>query len=236
MRGFNWARWAPDGRSLISQGTNPQGQQGIYRIDARTATVVQVAVSTSGGALQRPVSSPDGARIYYLATADKETAVVERTLASGATRELARGAFSGLEVSPDGRSIASISYTIASRFTTPATTAVVVMPVAGGGPRELLRVAAPEHLRQDCLAWTRDGRLLVQKFSDSGNRREFWLLSLDGGEPKKVDLQPDWNTTSLRVHPDGRRVTYVAGQVKWEVMVLENFLPADTKKESGGSR
>jgi hypothetical protein len=66
---------------------------------------------------------------------------------------------------------------------------------------------------------------MAEKFSDNGNRRELWLFPVEGGEPRKMDLAIDRNTSPLRVHPDGRQLAYVAGETRYEVVALENYLP-----------
>ena len=92
LQAFNWPRWAPDGRSFVSQGTDAQGRQGIYLIDAQTGAATPVVTKTSGGNLLHPQWSPDGKRIYYVTNLPDtdEVAMIERNLDSGAERDVFR--------------------------------------------------------------------------------------------------------------------------------------------------
>jgi Tol biopolymer transport system component len=222
LRGFTSPRWSPDGLSFLCQGTDLQGRQGIYRIDAQTGETVPIATSVEMGSFQWPQWSPDGRRIYYAVRGQ----LVERDVASGAVRELLpKQNIAGPVISPDGRYIAAYAGFKASAPSEPSSTAILVIPVAGGEPRELVRVRAPEQLRP-VLAWTPGARgVMAEKFSDNGNRRELWLFPVEVGEPRKMDLAIDRNTSPLRVHPDGRQLAYVAGETRYEVVALENYLP-----------
>jgi hypothetical protein len=52
-------------------------------------------------------------------------------------------------------------------------------------------------------------------------------LPLEGGEPQKTRLPPTGYFTrgNIHMHPDGRRLAITAGHQKFEVWVMENFLP-----------
>ncbi len=220
LRAFNWLRWSPDGRSFIAQGRDFQGRQGVYRIDAETGEAVPIAVRSPGGGFQLPQWSPDGKRIYYLSSIvdTAEQALIERDLGAGTERELIRRKFLGTPaVLPDGRHIAIRGSDLPSKGWS-----VLLIPAAGGEPRELLRVNAPESVTM-ALTCTPDGRgIIVRKMLSHSN--ELWLVPVGDGQPRRLDI--DSNPSSpIRVHPDGRRIAYMAGEVKREVWVLENFLP-----------
>jgi len=222
---FGGPRWAPDGRSFIAQGEDLKNRDGAYRIDAQTGEATPIAMSETGLRLQEPIWSPDGKRLYYrknLVTDDYS--FVERDLATGNEREIIRKRYNpfALNLSPDGRFIAT---TYNDRST--KSSVVLLIPVFGGEPRELLRVSQPQELMQTA-AWMPDGRAVIvdKVLNDSGTEREFWLVPITGGQHRKIDVG---TTTGLgpmvRVHPDGRQIAFVAGENKQEVWVLENFLP-----------
>jgi Tol biopolymer transport system component len=227
LQGFNWPRWAPDGRSFACQGTDAQGRQGIYLIDAQTAAVTPVVTRTTGRNLQRPQWSPDGKRIYYATSlpASGEVAIIERNLDSGAERDvIRRQGLVGLELSPDGRHVA-VWWVAGSQPSRPSSSTVLLIPTAGGEPREFLRSTATEVFLTN-LAWGPGGRsLLVQKNAADG--AQLWSIPIDGGERRRLDLSV-WNAIGMRVHPDGRQVAYLDGENKFEIMALENFLPSGT--------
>ncbi len=230
LQALNWPRWSPDGRSFVSQGTDAQGRQGIYLIDAQTGAATPVVTRTTGGNLLHPQWSPDGKRIYYVTNLPDtgEVAMIERNLDSGAERDVfRRRGLAGGEVSPDGRYVA-VWRVDANEATRPASTpaTVLLIPTAGGEPRELLRSTPAEEVFRIHLAWGPGGRsLLVQKNTADG--AQLWAIPIDGGERRKLDLNFS-NAVGMRIHPDGRQVAYLDGENRYEVMVLENFLPANT--------
>jgi len=66
LQAFSWPRWAPDGRSFVSQGPTRRAARAIYLIDAQTGAATPVVTKTTGGNLLHPQWSPDGKRIYYV--------------------------------------------------------------------------------------------------------------------------------------------------------------------------
>ena len=110
---------------------------------------------------------------------------------------------------------------------------LVLVPVAGGAPRELYRASRPEGLDGYRMIWTRDSRaLIVPKLLDAnGERKELWLVPVEGGQPRKLDI--DVNNWILpgggfQLHPDGRRIAFSAddaAQSGPEVWAPDNVLP-----------
>lgn len=99
-----------------------------------------------------------------------------------------------------------------------------VLSTEGGNPLAVDRAGAGNG-----IAWSPDGRhLFFARRGIGGKRSEVWRVPVDGGEPLKTDLSWSWRGLDfLRVHPDGRRIAYVAEaqEAKNELWVLENFLP-----------
>ena len=225
---FNWPRWAPDGRSFAVQGRDAKGRQGIYRVDAETAELSPLVQSLPGDSSANPRWAPDGNRIFYKLFFDgrKEAAIMERDLASGTQREVWRGKtyLGGVSVAPDGRYVAF-------RTSDPATqeSLLLAVPVGGGAPRELVRLQAPQALVANWTEWTRDSQFVIFDKNLSATRLdlEYGIVPLSGGQPRKVDLNVRGN---FYIHPDGSQVVLAAGQAKFEVWALENFLPLKTAR------
>jgi Tol biopolymer transport system component len=229
---WEWPQWAPDGRSLIAEGQDLKNRQGAYRIDAQTGEATPIVMSETGRRLANPQWSPDGTRLYYRDRPGTDSfSFVERDLASGNEREIIRRATTNLfylNLSPDGRFIATTYDDRSSK-----SFVLLLIPVSGGEPRELLRVSQPQELMATAT-WMPDGRAVIvdKVLNESGTEREFWLVPTAGGQPRKIDvgtapgLGPD-----IRVHPDGRQIAFVAGENKKELWVLENFLPALNAKK-----
>jgi Tol biopolymer transport system component len=216
-------RWSPDGNAFLAQGQGPQGGA-LFRIDARTGGVTQISQAVTM-AIQQWNWSPDGKRVFHLASDAKTQRLVSREVETGQEMDVCRvGAPSrnnGLAVSPDGRWLA---FTVSDAAT--RSTALMVVAASGGEPRELLRVKEPESLRAS-LAWTPDGRQVLFVKGEDPNVQKvpaLWHIPVQGGEARKLELAL-LNLRNMAVHPDGRRIVFAGGENKWEVWVLENFLP-----------
>ncbi len=217
-------RWSPDGRSLVAMGQDQQGTRGIFRIDAATGAVMPL-VST-GPMRGDPDWSRDGAKIYYRQPDDGASfsqgpsALIERDLASGQSREMFRGvALSGASVAPDGR-------TLALRRLEGRSTIVMTVPLDGGTSREVARLTEPDAFLGRSVTWTPDGRQLLT-FSRVNGAVRPTIVPIDGSPLRRIDIDSkSFNVNApIRLHPDGRQMAYVEGMVQMEVWRLENFLP-----------
>ncbi len=217
-------RWAPDGRSFVSMGTDFQGRQGINKIDAATGEATPIAISSPGSLFRMPQWSPDGKRIYYSVYPYRDAAMIERDLASGSERRLIRReGLLYLSVSPDGRYVAGTSLDPSSK-----SSSLLLIPIEGGEPRELLRVTAPQGFY--LVAWMPDGRgVIVRKMLSASENasEELWLVPVGDGQPRKLEIDKlSLGDSPVSIHPDGRQIAYLGGETKKEVWILENFLPA----------
>ena len=246
-------RWSPDGRSIAINGTDSNGRRGMYRVDAITGEATRITVGAGGGI--NPMWTPDGRRIVFtrLTTqADpRVAAVIERDLASGIEREIVRKTgpsswnpgWMFVDLSPDGQWVAAVVNEAWPGHNV-GTWSLLVAPVAGGEPRELMR---GESRGADVLTWAPDGRSVFvsaireeSQFPD--HRRDVWRVPSDGSAPQKLDLDiaslgPPFNSDQrMHVHPDGRRVAFAAAEPAKadEVWVLENFLPAASSRSQKG--
>ena len=234
-------RWAADGASLLTQGRDNKGRQGLYRIDAQNGAVSVIGLGTADTEIRSPAESLDGHKIYYMrgfiGQPEKEFTLVEREVAGGSEREVIRGRgitatpFSPL-LSPDGQSL------VVSRDD-PATrsSALLIVPRSGGQPKEIIRVDSPR--RAAVQSWTPDGRAMLVTITESFQSpgvsspraaTELWRVPLDGSERRKLDLNVA-GMTPFSLHPDGRQVAYGLTEPAKddEVWVLENFLPVVKK-------
>ena len=216
--------WSPDGDALVTSGTDIKGRDGVFRIDARTGAVSLIVEDTMNA---YPRWSADGKSIVYrkgIRGQFTDFALVERALASGVERIITRGEFGVFSLSPDGRSLVVPRGGVSGA----SAQAVVQIDVKTGETHDLLRAGPSERIPPYVAPrWTPDGKaVLVRKRSPN----EIWLVPTTGGQPRKVNLDVhDWAFGAIgqfSIHPDGRRITFLAGTSSNEVMVLENFLPA----------
>ena len=163
--------------------------------------------------------SPDGKNLYFRRQIQEERTVAffSINVASGKATELVRGV-AGLNLSPDGRYIATV-----------AAGAAVLIPTIGGATKELLRVDRPQAVR--IAAWAPDSESVILNVGSGESQGELWRVPVSGGNPQKTGINFP-SSTGMLMNPDGRHVAYLesgpAGET--EMWVLENFLPAATGK------
>ncbi len=215
---FSFLSWAPDARSFVVQGTDFKGRQGIYGLDAQNGNVEYV---TEGGF---PQWSADGKKIYFLRNVQREQIILERDVTSGEERELLRGEERWLRVSPDGRNVVGHSLN---------QTVLLTVPLAGGTPRELLRVKESERISNLDVAWTPDGRSDVFRKILPNNSREseLWLAPLSGGQPRRIELGVA-DVGMPAIHPNGKQIAVMIHNPSHEELwVMENFLTTLTASQ-----
>ena len=231
-------RWSPDGRFILADARERDyagplmDSQGLYRIDVQTGKVAPIVQTTAAIAgIDSPVWSPDGRVIFERRPPDGPASrIVTRDLATGEEKELYRAVppaqihhwpTSNTAISPNGQRLAFVWADGKVGIT-----ALMVLPTAGGAPRELLRAENPEWI--SVPAWTPDSRDIMYARSVSGEKRQFelWRISAEGGEPQKLGLiMEGLQPYGLSVHPDGERIAFTAGTQREEVWVLKDFLP-----------
>ena len=216
-------RWSPDGGSILATGSDDKGRSGIFQINVETGDVTP---RVQGPFRPQGVWSTDGKSIYYTSNtwpAEKVSEIRVKDLETGEERALYGKdiyPIGNLALSPDGRWLAfgrGPGDLIADTL--------YVMPANGGTPRTVLEIdETAELVGISGTEWSRDGRYLLYS-RDGKPNPELWRVSAEGGIPQRLGLKGD-RSGSIRAHPDGKRIAYVAGDsLKTEVWVMENFLP-----------
>ncbi|MGH9257187.1 MAG: hypothetical protein ACRD3C_21730 [Vicinamibacterales bacterium] len=227
-------RWSPDGSSLLIGGRDPKGRDGIFRFDIKTDTVTALAYRPNLGS--SPRWSADGSRIYF-DSQDENRRIVERDLRSGAERDVFVGVVQNFEVSPDGAQLA-----LTTELDPATKTArLLLVPVDGGPPRELMRFTDQEFPPQmHSFAWAPDSRSILAA-RRSGGRAALWLVPTGDGQPRRLDINVDeWTLADTDAYldggfalsPDGMRISYIVGKNTVEVWALENVIPSAARDSS----
>ena len=220
-------RWFPDGRSLLAAGVSPTGERGPFRLDIQSGAFERMGLTSASPIGMRAVWSADGRTMFYgrWGPGDGISSLVTRDVATGQERELHRVSEpsvyqSSLSISPDRRYLAIV----ARDKDGGAVRHVTVVPTAGGEARVVL--SSTQLAWPVSVAWAPDGQgvLFVKQPDQKNQKTELWLAPVQGGEPRKLDLEAQ-GIREVRVHPDGRRIAYTAGGDRSDVWVLENFLP-----------
>ncbi len=226
-------RWSPDGRAIFVTGKDKRLQHGMYRIDASTGAAEPALRLDAGAEILRPAWLPDGKRLLYVnwrqESGTKSLTVVLRDFETGRESELYRAAprliIDDIALSPDGRQVA---LTLVEKET--RSSALRVIPIAGGEGQELVRANEREMVVGDSLSWSADSRYIIfgiRRAPGQGTKTDLVAVSSRGGEPHALGLTMDF-VRDVSFHPDGRHVAFAAsqGKDKVEVWVMENFLPA----------
>jgi len=217
-------QWFPDNRTLLAGGTDLKGRQGFYRLDTQSGAVAVIRHrSPDEPNIGAGSMSPDGKTLYYRTSADSKgqiTLLMARDLASGREREIHRnaGPMSGASASRDGRQLA-----LAIRDAAARKTSIVILPATGGTPRTVLTL--PEGhtvtLNLGLVQWGTNNDL-ISISTNAERQAELWRVGLDGSGAQKLELNFSRLTQPQpRLHPDGRRLLFRAGEVTSEVWALQ---------------
>jgi Tol biopolymer transport system component len=233
--------WEPNGRALLAWGRESPDRSGAFRIDIETGEMTLLVATPRTVDTQSPVWSPDGRSLFYCRAVKDEQIMVQREMASGVEKEvLRRPFFAGIKESPDGNYLAteSVDFSRSERV-------LLLIPLRGGEPRELMRIPSglpPEDLRKSptrgarlgVAFWAQDSRsLIARKNTGAESDRELWRIPIDGGSPRKLDSLLDRNIAKFTLNRDGKTVAFRKEESRGqsedrsrEIWVLENFLPA----------
>ena len=232
VRYINDLRWSPDGGSILLEGTDAKNRGGLYHMDVKSGNVAPLMQAREGEYISRHAWSPDGKSVFYLRQQPnaKRFSIVARALETGQEREVCANSAVGsvvhsFEVSPNGQWVVFWYYDGATRVQS-----LKVVLSSGGTPRELVRAEKGENIPGfTALAWSPDGsQVFFTKGTTSVQDLTFglWRVAAEGGPAQRVDLAME-GLRDVRIHPDGKRIAFSAGQFLGgvEIWVMENFLP-----------
>ena len=237
---FGRQHWSPDGTRVFTRGEDANRRAGVFVVDVTTGEARTVLLrDTTASSWSVPWSlgwMPNGKEVIYRRyDPDSTVRTVAGDVATGATRVLASWAHARPqdvigEMSPDGRLIAQVVPTDDHQGT-----ALRVTDLAGKSARELLRVRMPDEL--STIDWAADGRFIyvVRANLDdaapgSAARGSLRVdrVSLADGAARTLRLGLTGNYTPIAVHPDGRRIYFIAGHAANELWELAGWDSAAT--------
>jgi Tol biopolymer transport system component len=217
-------RWSPDGRFLALSGTDSKGRPGIFRIDVNTGDVTPIVTHTEGSNFRLPMWSPDGKKLYYWGP---PRSVIEHDLTSGNEKVLFQTdpITFNLDLSPDGRYFAEIGIDSSNWR-------LAIVSTAGGQWKQLISGDRKGRYPADLLMWSPDSRAVYiyanKVATDLPDARQAWRVPIDGSAPEKLDLNVNWLSRLMSVHPNGKQLAFGVTEPPKsdEVWILENFLPS----------
>jgi Tol biopolymer transport system component len=180
--------------------------------------------------IDAPAWFPDGKRVLYFSQRSGAGTtigtVVIRDLATGEEKVLFQPAagvtVDDIALSPNGQQVALTLVEKQAR-----SSALKLLPVAGGEASELVRAKEPETIVGDSLSWSSDSAYIVfgiRRSTTEEQKTQLLAIPSRGGEPHALGLTMD-SAHSLSFDPTGRHIAFSAGRAKSEIWVMEKFLP-----------
>jgi Tol biopolymer transport system component len=234
--------WSPDGKRIhFTRSSTPRGQF-VMEKDLTTGIERELLV---GWTSDFAGVSPDGLKLYYRKPAPADgkgvaagSVLVERDLTTGSERPLIRRTLvesAMVRLSPDGRFIAAVG-----SDDTSSGQAVILIPVAGGQARDVMRIERPSvpdgrsaanrpELQLFWSGWAPDSQSIFVKKRPGGSAApETWWVPVDERKPRRLDTGTAGEVAYLRWHADGHRMALVLRNPTpfkpYELWVLENVL------------
>jgi hypothetical protein len=76
-----------------------------------------------------------------------------------------------------------------------------------------------------------DGKhVLTATIAKDHKSSELWIVSLEGGEPKRTGIVLKGAIGSLSLHPDGKQLSYGNQVLQSDLWSMQNFLPIGDQK------
>ena len=202
--------WTADDRAVWLAGSNSNGKQGLFRVEIQSGEMTTVASAILDGPAANGPISPDLPTAFYSrrVVGGHEVVFMSRNIASGEEKEIARGtglnpysaagyALGAVNLSPDSKWICTVGVDRASN-----SRVLLLIPAAGGMPRTLM--ATPSAVPETELTNPRRGAILsfvawdpstqwvlaIRRMADSSQANELWRVPLDGGAPRKIEVEP----------------------------------------------
>ena len=227
--------WSPDGTRVFTRGEDANHRAGVFVVDVTTGAARTVLLGdTTANIWTVPWNvgwTPNGKEVIYRRyDPDSTVRTVAADVETGATRVLgswthARAQDIIGEMSPDGRLIARVVPTDDHQGT-----ALRVTDLAGNSARELLRVRMPDQLMS--VDWVADGRHIYVVRANAtdaapANYTRGSLrvdrVSVADGTTQTLHIGITGNYTPIAVHPDGRRLFFIAGHAANELWELAGW-------------
>jgi Tol biopolymer transport system component len=243
-----YLEWSPAPDRLAIQSFDRVTRiRGIYVVDLADGSIELVLPSRGDTLVFQPRWATDGEALFVAReqpVGRDAGAIIRLDLRSGEKRVVFRAetehasTLTGFALHPDGRHLAV-------GLLRPAPLGgkdhrVVLVPVEGGEPRELVRVDAPEGISYGPygLEWTPDGRhLIIAGNTNPEQRRTFWIVNHDGtGLRELVSITSAGAHAGTparpRLHAGGREISVIAGRTRWEAWALDGLRPLAPPSDS----
>ncbi|MBN8730456.1 MAG: PD40 domain-containing protein [Acidobacteria bacterium] len=209
-------QWLSDSRTILYRSGSATGlyePQSLRGFDTETGESRLVAEGVNGF----PAVAKDASIIYMTGGGSDFRTITAFDTRAKAKRQLVTldGSTFHLAVSPDGKSLACV---VIGKWTSRR---LLFVDTQTGHVREWGETQArgiPFNRRS--ISWTPDGANVVIR-TDNG----VWAYPVAGGE-RRLLLKTDGPTADVALSPDGKTMAYTRTGARYDLWVLEKFLPA----------
>lgn len=229
--------WTHDGKALVFHGEDKKRRQGIFMLDLQSTVVTPLAYAEPGEYLRNPEWHPDGHSVIYIRNNNRSGihSIMKMDLETNVQSELVtvsqQGYTNTYSLSPDGNKVAYLVHE------GEAGQAVFVRSLDEKEEMKVLEIEPPASIPggRGNLTWTSDGNhILFVKNEDDQTPPivSLWSVRADGdGELRRFDLSMVGLGGRIRMHPDGKQLTFTSGRNEYEVWKMENFLTRYEEKD-----
>lgn len=194
-----------DGRYIVFHSNRGGGDFDIWRTDVDGGNPKQL---TSGQKNYQPFVSADNRWVYYKSW-ETDTGELRRVLIDGGAPEILNDKeTSWLSFSPDGKYFAAAYKTDCSR-----------LAVFDAATNQVIKqFDLPKNATMSIGSrWSPDSRAVAFRDWNGG----YWLQSIKGGEPRKMEGLPNEKFYNFAWSKDGRQFAFVRGQEIRDVVLLQ---------------
>ncbi|MDX1394018.1 MAG: hypothetical protein R3195_06500, partial [Gemmatimonadota bacterium] len=210
-------RWTD--RGLLLYGIDAEGTEGVFRMDSASGELVPQITVTPGEAdgLGLFETARDGRIVYFVPGSE----LVALDLATHERRVVRDGVHRLGGVSPDGEWVVFLHGSGDDRRL------AVARADGTGVARDIYRFEETRGTwgNQGSIPWTPDGRhVLLAEFSRPDSGVDVLRIPVDGeGDPELLLTTAPGSGAQLQVSPDGRLISFTAGQPKHEIWRLTGW-------------
>jgi len=206
--------WSPDGKNIALMGVGESHKQELYVQGADSPTAVQIShgpYQVYGG--YPPFWTPDSRAILFRCGKDDEFGLC-RIPAGGGESRLIQPLELNAAISPDGQTLAMLSFGSSNDLTLRVMTATP----PDAKPKPYLPAPFPSHthFNNPSIAFAPDGKSIAVAVAFEGSGETTWLLPWPPGPARPLFKRPlpFSDTPTFSWMPDARHLIFAAGSAK----------------------
>lgn len=199
--------FTPDGKAIVFSGYGLTASVRRIAADGSQTRASDVAPTT----YTPPVLSPDGRTLVF----GTVTGLAKMPATGGAATALTDYPAWRAAVSPDGARVACYC-----RASADAPIRLCILPMSGGAPTQTFDAAGQNFASM--IQWRPDGRALLVNTMPR-DRRNIWLLPLDGSAPRALTNFTDQTLFQFDVTPDRKAYIVSRGEMSRDAVMITGF-------------